>query len=408
MDDELVCAAAYWPLLIAAGGLCLAVAGAVWLAVSPAGPADGRGRIVRIAACVAGALFMACAAACVVVVCSAVGFFKTWEPFKASSSVGEECAPWILGGTVLVVLSILAGGAGLAVRLGRPAGQRARSAAPAVVMLVLGLVAVLPALYEAAWLGWIGPYPWIDLERLPRVHVGRKLTVTPEVLGAGGPEVWVPVEVEVDAREPGEQEVALVARRLLVQVRRTVVVERGADRADPLLPLVVGNRWTYRQRAERHDQLLWFLPVNHEYEGPEVDGLHVYWIETRVDEVQPSVDEVYNWNGRVHGLDGEPYVQVVTLEQAEAMDNVADLPETGEAGVLCRVGVFPSSMCTCLEQPEGRAALPGPARCVQMQSSDSDALATLASLAFGLATAGLVVPDFDSDVRWELVESKAR
>ena len=43
-----------------------------------------------------------------------------------------------------------------------------------------------------------------------------------------------------------------------------------------------------------------------------------------------------------------------------------------------------------------------------MQSSDSDALATLASLALGLATAGLVVVDFDSDVTWELVESSAR
>jgi hypothetical protein len=89
------------------------------------------------------------------------------------------------------------------------------------------------------------------------------------------------------------------------------------------------------------------------------------------------------------------------------MDNVAPLPELGETGVLCIVGIFPSSMCTCLEKPGGHAAIAGPARCVRMQSSDSDALATLASLAFGLATAGLVVPDFDSDVRWELVESSA-
>ncbi len=410
--------AAIWPLLVAAGGLLLAVAGSVWLAAAPAGPGHGRGRMLRIAASVAGALVLACAAACVVVVCSVVGLLKSWELFKASSSVGEQCAAWIIAGTSLAVLSILAGGAGLAVRLGRPARGPAGSAVVPAVLLALGILATVPALAGASWLGWLGPYPWIDIKGPARVHVGRVLRLAPEVMGAGGPEVWRPVEVTVDAREPGTQHVVLAARRFLVEVRRTVAVETGTQQADPLLPLVVGNTWTYRQRAERHDQVLWFLPVNHEYTGPEVSvevtneqeqgGLHVFWIETRVDGAQPHVDEVYNWNGRVHGLDGELYVQVVTPEQASAMDNVADLPETGETGVLCIVGVFPSSMCTCLEKPEGRASIPGPARCVRMQSSDSDALATLASLAFGLATAGLVVPDFDSDVRWELVESKPR
>jgi len=418
MDDGIRCVAAWWPLALAGGGLLLAALGSVWLAASPAGPQERRGRILRAVAAAAGAIVLACAAGCVVVVCAAVGFLEAWKPFKATSWVGEECLPWILAGTLLVVLSILAGGAGLALRLGRPAGATVRGAAPAAVVLCIGLLAGLPALLEASWLGWLGSYPWLDLEQAPRVHVGKVLRLEPEVMGAGGPEVWEPVEVEVDARAAGKQEVRLAASRFLVEVQRAVVVEVGEDEADPLLPLEVGNRWMYRQRAERHDQVLWFLPVSHEYEGPQVDveithdevvdGLHVYWLETRVDDAQPQVDEVYNWNGRVHGLDGEPYVEVVTAEQADAMDNVAPLPELGEGGVLCRVGVFPSSMCTCLEKPEGHASIAGPARCVRMQSSDSDALATLASLVLGLATAGLVVPDFDSDVRWELVESVAR
>ena len=418
MGDEIGCAAALWPLAISGAGLVLSVLGSLWLAASPSGPGDGRGRLIRIALTVASAVVVACALVCVVVVFFAVGFFKAFDPFEATSSVGQECGPWILGATLIGFLSVLVAGTGLAARLGRPARETVRSAAPGAVLLSLGLAGVVPALAVACWLGSLGPYPWLGIEGRARVHVGSTLRLVPEVVGAGGPEVWRPLEVTVDAREAGTREVRLAARRFLVEVRRTLEVEVGEDRADPLLPLVVGNRWMYRERAERHDQVLWFLPVNHEYEGPQKDvevtheervgGLGVYWLESRLGEGPPRVDEVYNWNGRVHGLDGEPFVEVLTRAQAEAMDNVAEIPDPGEKGKLCRVGLFPSSLCACLEQPEGRAAIPGPSRCVRMQSSDSDALATLASLALGLATAGLVVVDFDSDVTWELVESSAR
>jgi hypothetical protein len=241
--------------------------------------------------------------------------------------------------------------------------------------------------------------------------VGRTLDVRPRLQGRDAGR-WVVDTTTLRPTRAGPFEVDLAARRFLIEISLVQTWEAGRDDADPLLPIAVGNRWVYQRTDSWTDTVYIFKSVPHEQKSRPVTwevtreqvegGLRVLTLQRTADDLETLTMHLYNWNGRVHSIEGLAFVEPIENEDtANARKLSSDAPG---GSVLCRMGMFPGYTCLCITAATGDAQIPGPGICLD-DPTKTDSLKTLGKLFFGLATAGMIIPATDRDLTWHLISS---
>ncbi len=339
------------------------------------------------------------------------------DPGSAGWSAAFQFLPQKILGSVMPDVGLVLAGAGVGVHYFRKAspGHSGQHAETGWAAVAIGLMLTGAGYAEAVWLSTLSPLPDLVVTGEPRVHLGHEATFEATISGGEDPSEWRTGPVTVKGETAGPQERTLTARRFLATVERRHVFEVGADDGDPLFPLAVGNHWTYVGSAEWHDHVLWFIDTGRKLEDPhftlavkseDASGpLHVYELERIQAGSDPVVYEVFNWNGRAM-VEGQG--ELVTRVDPASQDPGSGLAAPADPRVktvLCRFALFPGCMCRCLSGPAPQASLAGPLQCTKVESENVGALKALASTFIGLATAGMLIPDFSADRKWELVES---
>lgn len=335
-----------------------------------------------------------------------IGWSLSGDPADPFTATGRTL-PWrLLGGVVLLELGAWVTAAAVATGLGawlafvfpdRPARLPLWVAALGASLLLL-----LPAglgLGHATWLMSLGRLPTLEWDGPDRIHVGRSVDVAPTLGTTVHPQRWtIGPPAHLEPTTPGSHHLTLTAQGGPVRVSRTLELTAGEERADPALPLRVGNRWVWERTVRSRNRYLFGIigsrdeTAHHagtlEVTGVEErDGLRVWTLGWRPDSAPRATElEVYAFDGRTLELSsGDPLVH------------------HGADG-QCAFALFDGS-CTCDAPRPTTQEIPAPTWCDTRKGGGAED--AVASGVVAILTAGLLIPGSRRDESVQLSSSTA-
>ena len=409
-----------WPA-VALFGSGVAAVGALWLILTKGPSMRFAGSILGgmwfVGATVAGALPLLLVA---LLAGPPESFVTLYQPLLLAEGLAMLGVGWL-------------GGVAIAAHTSRESGGWSLSGAAAGTLLLWGAGMTGAGTVHGLWLIRLGDVPHLDVGALGTVHVGHTLDFRPGQPGDVAfaqfeEDGWTVQPMRFEAVAVGRTAASVLVRRQGVTLTQRVPVDVGADRGDPLFPLMVGNHWSYEEQRESDTQVLWFIHSHASAPGDRIElrvaaedragPLHTFTLETtRIEPPAPPPAEgdpppapvpvrttttLYRWNGQVMEVqaDGPPAPFL-----APAGGSSWDGPD-GSQLLTCTFAGIPSDSCGCAPRPVGAFGIPGPAICSAHREGGT--VGALGAGLLAIMTAGLVILDPSGDETVTLVASGGR